>query len=394
DSKEKDKEKSRYRYQSEIQQMMFVFGEVSDAIQETTMLVEDIVRSQVIEIICLAAQQARKRSSRFMSAEDLIFLIRHDRPKVNRLRTYLSWKEVRKNVKDSSDGAGGTGADDVAGIEDAAVVEGKGGPGDGSSNGPGGKNAPGAQGVPTPGSKARRMRVKLSWELLNGFSDAMVGNGEDEEDDDDDEDAYLDSMQRLRDADRITLAMTREEYEHYSECRQASFTYRKAKRFREWANMSSYIDMRPNDDIIDILGFLTFEMVTTLTETALKVKKEEDEKQRMYKEAAVAAKNQSKTDDPSTGGVGGVGGNGGGGTGTGAVAGTGDNSNTNGGGSNGTGEDMEVDEDIPGLFSPPPSEQSPLQPRHIREAFRRLQRAPLPIKNYQGGLARTKVSLI
>jgi hypothetical protein len=32
---------------------MFVFGEVSDAIQETTMLVEDIVRSQVIEIVRL-----------------------------------------------------------------------------------------------------------------------------------------------------------------------------------------------------------------------------------------------------------------------------------------------------------------------------------------------------
>ncbi|KAF8930068.1 Transcription initiation protein spt3 [Dissophora ornata] len=367
--KEKDKEKSRYRYQSEIQQMMFVFGEVSDAILETTMLVEDIVRSQVIEIICLAAQQARKRSSRFMSAEDLIFLIRHDRPKVNRLRTYLSWKDVRKNVKDSSDGAGGTGAEDVVGIEDAAA-DGKGGPGDGVPGGPGGKNA----GAAPPVSKARRMRVKLSWELLNCFADAMVGNGEDDDDDDDDEDAYLDSMQRLRDADRITFAMTREEYEHYSECRQASFTYRKAKRFREWANMSSYIDMRPNDDIIDILGFLTFEMVTTLTETALKVKKEEDEKQRLHHEAVVAAKSKSqgKTEDGGAGGAG--------------------DNNASGGAS--AGEDMDLDEDIPGLFSLPPSEQSPLQPRHIREAFRRLQRAPLPIKNYQGGLARTKVSLI
>ncbi|KAI8355247.1 transcription initiation factor IID, 18kD subunit-domain-containing protein [Mortierella sp. GBAus27b] len=374
--------------------MMFVFGEVSDAIQETTMLVEDIVRSQVIEIICLAAQQARKRSSRFMSAEDLIFLIRHDRPKVNRLRTYLSWKEVRKNVKDSSDGAGGPGADDVVGIEDAAEGGGKGGVGDGSGpNGPGGKNAGNAP--VAPGSKARRMRVKLSWELLNGFSDAMVGNGEDDDDDDDDEDAYLDSMQRLRDADRITLAMTREEYEHYSECRQASFTYRKAKRFREWANMSSYIDMRPNDDIIDILGFLTFEMVTTLTETALKVKKEEDEKQRMYREAAVAAKNQNKADEggagSSTAAAGGGNGESGSSGGAGGAGGSGDGAN---GGNSGSGDDMDVDEDIPGLFSPPPSEQSPLQPQHIREAFRRLQRAPLPIKNYHGGLARTKVSLI
>lgn len=31
--------------------MMFVFGEVADPLQESTLLVEDIVRSQVIEIV-------------------------------------------------------------------------------------------------------------------------------------------------------------------------------------------------------------------------------------------------------------------------------------------------------------------------------------------------------
>jgi hypothetical protein len=41
----------RYRYTTEIQQMMFVFGEVADALPETTALVEDIVRAQVIEIV-------------------------------------------------------------------------------------------------------------------------------------------------------------------------------------------------------------------------------------------------------------------------------------------------------------------------------------------------------
>jgi len=95
-----------------------------------------------------------------------------------------------------------------------------------------------------------------------------VAGAEDEEE----LETYADSVQRLRDADEITRAMTREEYVHYSECRQASFTYRKAKRFREWANMASYIDMKPNDDIIDILGFLTFEIVSTLTEGAMRVK--------------------------------------------------------------------------------------------------------------------------
>lgn len=31
--------------------MMFVFGEVADPLQDTTLLVEDIVRSQVIELV-------------------------------------------------------------------------------------------------------------------------------------------------------------------------------------------------------------------------------------------------------------------------------------------------------------------------------------------------------
>jgi transcription initiation protein SPT3 len=38
-----------------------------------------------------------------MSTEDLVFLIRHDTAKVNRLKEFLSWKDVRKNVKNSDD---------------------------------------------------------------------------------------------------------------------------------------------------------------------------------------------------------------------------------------------------------------------------------------------------
>jgi hypothetical protein len=60
---------------------------------------------------------ALKRNLRFLTAEDLIFLIRHDRAKVNRLRTYLSWKDVRKHAKDS-------GGDVGAGIEPDVVDEG------------------------------------------------------------------------------------------------------------------------------------------------------------------------------------------------------------------------------------------------------------------------------
>ncbi|SRR6266404_8591831 len=121
---------------------MFVFGEIQEPLTETVNLVESIIKSQLVELVRLLIHlvcnfsdptiqiiQARalaiRRNARYLSAEDLIFLIRHDRAKVNRLRTYLSWKEVRKHAKDSNaDGGAGVevetledgtdGADDVS----------------------------------------------------------------------------------------------------------------------------------------------------------------------------------------------------------------------------------------------------------------------------------------
>ena len=68
--------------------------------------------------ILQARALATRRGARYLSAEDLIFLIRHDRAKVNRLRTYLSWKDVRKHAKDS--GGDGGGAVEVETLEEGA----------------------------------------------------------------------------------------------------------------------------------------------------------------------------------------------------------------------------------------------------------------------------------
>lgn len=71
----------------------------------------DISR-QIVQARALAS----RRGARYLNAEDLIFLIRHDRGKVNRLRTYLSWKDVRKHAKDS--GGDGGAAVDVEPLDD------------------------------------------------------------------------------------------------------------------------------------------------------------------------------------------------------------------------------------------------------------------------------------
>ena len=58
-----------------------------------------------------ATQIAALRSSRTISTEDLLFLVRKSKEKVFRLKEFLSWKELRKNVKTTaaaSSGVAGT----------------------------------------------------------------------------------------------------------------------------------------------------------------------------------------------------------------------------------------------------------------------------------------------
>lgn len=138
--------------------------------------------------------------------------------------------------------------------------------------------------------------------------------------------------------------MTKDEYVHWSECRQASFTFRKAKRFREWAGFGQLTDAKPNDDIVDILGFLTFEIVQVLTEEALKVKEAEDRLQMENRE-----KNKKRKRERF-------------------------------------------------LFDGPEEARTPIEGRHVEEAFRRLQKAQpktKPLKNFAGGgVLKTRVGLV
>ncbi|KAK4204882.1 transcription initiation factor IID, 18kD subunit-domain-containing protein [Triangularia verruculosa] len=292
-------------------QMMYVSGETGEPSAETTGIIEDIVRQQVIEILRNCTELAARRGARAITINDLIFQIRDDAPKVSRLRTFLSWKDVRKNVKDSDDKGGegdlGAGEDPVGGVV------------------PGGP-------VDDTAKKNKKAKVGLPWEPSSYFA-VEVPEREDEEDEEEEEMNHI-TLQRLRKADERTKAMTREEYVTWSEFRQASFTYRKGKRFREWAGFGIVTDSKPSDDIVDILGFLTFEMVQTLTEEALKIKENEDQHRERTGggEAADNAAAQAKKRKM-------VGGGG-------------------------------------GLFDPPSEGRTPVEPRHIQEAFRRLQARP------------------
>lgn len=208
------------------------------------------------------------RGSRSLAAEDIIFLIRKDAVTLARLKEFFSWKDLRKNARPSDDGglgiaAGGDGDEDILGL--ASNLDGIGGGMEAAVAAP---HRPVAKGP-------RRRQSKLPWDLLAGYViEATQGTVDILEDEPADLEAVADTARRLHQADCLTREMTRAEYMEYSECRQASFTFKKAKKFRDWLNPAQYIDLKLNDDVIEILGFMAWEMVRRVTEAALGVKAE------------------------------------------------------------------------------------------------------------------------
>jgi transcription initiation protein SPT3 len=188
--------------------------------------------------------------------------------------------------------------------------------------------------------------------------------------------------------------MTREEYQHYSDCRQASFTYRKgawiiflytdtnshlpliAKRFREFLNLPPHLDLKANDDTVDIVGFLAFEMVRSLTLAGLTVKKALEESYLLELTGGGSATTKRKAPitpllDSSA--------------------------------KRRRADDEDDGDDAPlpvsSLFLAPPEARTSLRPEHIQDAFSRMQgdwshHRSAGMTNWRGGLVRTRVSLI
>jgi transcription initiation protein SPT3 len=138
----------------------------------------------------------------------------------------------------------------------------------------------------------------------------------------------------LKKADDITKLMTKEEYGYYSECRQASFTHKKRLRFKEWVELDRLSETKINIDVQDILGFLACEIVSSITETSIEIKREW--------ELCLGPRENV----------------------------------------------------VSSLFENPVDAQTPLKPRHVSEAFRRMQKNPNFLQIFKGGRKRRKLALI
>lgn len=150
--------------------------------------------------------------------------------------------------------------------------------------------------------------------------------------------------------------------------------FSQAKRFREFLNLPTTLDLKANDDTVDIVGFLAFEMVRSLTLAGLTVKKSlEDSYLREEYSAAPAlgkrkalglggpAEKRRREESPD--------------------------------------RDTEYTLPLNSLFLSPPEARTALRPEHIQDAFSRMQgdwshHRSAGMHNWRGGLVRTRVSLI
>jgi hypothetical protein len=166
-------------------------------------------------------------------------------------------------------------------------------------------------------------------------------------------------MARLVKNDERTKGMTAEEYATWSECRSASFTYRKKKTFREWCGLGVVADYRSTDDVLEVLGFLTSEWVQSLTEGAIAVQAQEARAADANggNEGVVVKRNTVEGPFSSVGVK---------------------------GGESRNGRNNAGNAELPS--------RSPIQPRHVRRAFEQLQTPPKRYRAMLNGttLRRTK----
>lgn len=331
-----------------------------------------------------------RRGARSIAPEDLLFLLRRDVNRSARLKEFLSWKDVRKNAKatggsegkgsgDNSIGGSVGGGDDSALVEEIeedaknlAASESNSLQFDDPSNeydSSASKSTRNNQLNPSSNVQIgpKRRQLGLFWDLGHGLLADLPGSSGLNDigsltsyDSRDQSTCQRETLRRLRQADLVTLSMSQSEYLEYSECRQASFTFKKARKFREWlvggtarpgslalaslAGGSARELSRLNDDTLEILGFLAYEIVQKLTEVSLAAKFEQE----MIQEQKERLEKQSKANSNN-------------------------NNNTSTLGGIFTGGPQSTNQQIHAPINPPDTcTKTPIQVCHVEEAYRKL----------------------
>ncbi|XP_051578893.1 transcription initiation protein SPT3 homolog isoform X1 [Myxocyprinus asiaticus] len=212
----------------ELQSMMFALGDSRRPLHETAALVEDIVHTQLINLLHQAAEVALLRGARVISPEDIIFLMRKDKKKLRRLVRYMQYRDYKSKILKTIDDEDPLDSDKYSSVN---------------------------------------KRQRLAQDFLSSIDQTgeFLSLVEEEEVDDV-------KQERLERIEKMTRNMDSSQYSDFCESRQLSFS-KKASKFREWLDCSS-LDVKPNAMSMEILSYLAYETVAQVVDLALLVKQD------------------------------------------------------------------------------------------------------------------------
>ncbi|XP_022089986.1 transcription initiation protein SPT3 homolog isoform X2 [Acanthaster planci] len=212
---------------------LYALGDCRRPQLESAELIEDILRQQLISLLQRAADVCYMRNARFISIEDFIFLMRHDRDKLRRLLQFLHHRDQRQKLAKMMGTSG----------EDEEL---------------------------TPGDldqKAFCRRQKISYDFLSTIDQSgellsLLDNDE----------ADPVKMERLERAEMRTRYMDSNTYKEFTEARQVNFS-KKGSKFKEWLDYSS-LEPKPNPFALEIMQYLAYETVAQLVELSFIVRRD------------------------------------------------------------------------------------------------------------------------
>uniref|UniRef100_A0A672NTY9 SPT3 homolog, SAGA and STAGA complex component n=1 Tax=Sinocyclocheilus grahami TaxID=75366 RepID=A0A672NTY9_SINGR len=212
-------------------QMQFALGDARRPLHETAALVEDIVHTQLVNLLHQAAEVALLRGARAISPEDIIFLMRKDKVKAHQYETLPQHKSLAFIFMDYR-----------------FVTF-----------------------CPRTDKYSSSSSVNKRQRLLQDFMSSIDQTGEfltlvEEEEVDEVK------QERLERIEKVTRNMDSSQYSDFCESRQLSFS-KKASKFREWLDCSS-LDVKPNAMSMEILSYLAYETVAQVVDLALLVKQD------------------------------------------------------------------------------------------------------------------------
>lgn len=225
-----------YIYTNEIKAMMYAFGDNKYPSTQTAQYLESVLKTQIQRFLSAANDIKLFRDGKFISLEDIGFVIRKDPFKLRRLLNFVNFKEMKSKIESKIDDR--SSASEVMDV-DPLYDE----------------------------STSNNTKLEKSSDLIREDPDLLKNN------DNGMKFAWMEpvvgedtfQLNRLHEVDALTASMSREEYLEYAECRQSSFVYRKGKKFKEFIG-----PWKLHENTIDVLGYICYEIIYNIVSAVVK----------------------------------------------------------------------------------------------------------------------------